>query len=245
MPFPIYKLEKQNLKSMSYKTVYECVAALGITTHGGSPCFGVTVAIPSNLIIPWPDIYNSKSRNGSVKLHKLRYSSMTNEQQYMFLIKKYIPSVITPFIERGLIVPELTKANNIHLHLICQDESIKTPQDMSNLQRLIFQSAVVQKISSNNFRLAINLNYIHFLDNVLEWLKYLSKANIPNLKFYGFKNWTDNMLEETPVVEDRGVYKCTCGNSELVNKIDVDLTEDQFDSLCLCCRAYYWNAELP
>lgn len=175
---------KDNVTFEMDKNVRRSVDSLGISTD--LKCVGWTVAVPDSLILPARYITISKtSILGKSRLTKYRYRDLTPYQQYHFLTSYYLPSVVCPHIAKGVGVPELTKSGNVHLHMICQDE-LKTSLDLWTLRKSVDQCHLARTITKgvNTAR----LNYIHYLEDVNEWILYMMKdlcnmTMLPNFKF--------------------------------------------------------------
>lgn len=168
MSYTLFKYKTENIRSSDLKDVKEIARALGISAApaDGHRNIGITIAVPVNLKIPL------------VPRGHIQYGSLTPKQQYQFIIEKYIPTVITPFVDYGVIIPELHKSGNIHVHLLCYDDDIKDEIDMITLQKKIGQTTMVHKICKGKKNAEIHLNYVHYLDNTEKWLDYLSKSNV-------------------------------------------------------------------
>lgn len=173
---------KYNLVLLRFKEpsnyVTKALGVLGIPTQ--KLAIGWTISVPSGLQIP---VKFSKRYNLP---DKLRYENLSPLQQYMFLIKWYIPHVVTPYVEKGVIIPELTKSGNIHVHMYIYDTDIADKYDMISLQKTISQCPMVMKITKGRRNMNIVLNYIHYLKDNNDWIDYLSKS-------------LDNMIIHLPV----------------------------------------------
>lgn len=209
MDFVSRHLKCENLKSTTLN-VDEAVVSLGITTASRElrkNVIGITIAIPTD----WPCklIATKHLKYGKIKketIHR-KYGTLPPEIQYGYLINTYIPQAITPFVERGIVIPELTKKGNIHAHLICYSPDIQTTIDMITLQRTIYSSIIVRQMTGGKIERHKYLNFIHFLKDVSEWVDYMRKdeeqfINDKRFQTYTFTSEYDkadvNTMGETP-----------------------------------------------
>lgn len=190
-----------DIECVEYKTTeltIKCVSnLLGIDTH--AKAIGFTIAIPSKAKIPTRIKRTLKSGKVVTDTAMIAYQALTPHQQYEFLIEHYVPHVVTPFIDVGVCVPELTQNNNVHLHILGCDKNIVDEYDMKTLRCQVGQCLATRKLTKNN---NVNLNYIHYLQDVPKWIEYLQKdrerMNNKDLSYYVWKN---TLLLTPPKVE--------------------------------------------
>lgn len=164
---------KENIEFSFSTDIVERVVTLGITTS--APCLGITISCPPALLLPvaYTKI-SKKTMRQSCKEAKIRYGDLTPAQQYHFMCTYYIPLVFTPLIDKGIGIPELHKSGNVHIHMLCQDNSITNDVDLWTLRKSIDQTAIVRKITKG--RNTMRLNYVHYLEDVQDWIKYMGKT---------------------------------------------------------------------
>lgn len=171
-------------------TIESVSTLLGIDTLA-SHCIGFTIAIPIDAKIPTKIKRSLKSGRVVTDTALIAYRSLTKQQQLDFLIKEYCPHVVTPFINKGVIVPELTGKGVIHLHIIAQDDDIKDEYDMKDLQAKVSQCLATRRLCKNP-KHAIHLNYVHYLTDASKWCEYLQKdrdfMNSKNVPYWVWKN---------------------------------------------------------
>lgn len=171
LDFSVHDRKRQNLTPISHRDINNAILdLLGTSMAPSTPPFGITVSVPSNLMIPCAT--SGKPKRST----KRSYESLTPVEQYEYLIRIYLPRVITPFVDRGVIVPELTKKGNIHVHLICWDPDVRDKLDMITLQKTIGSTVLVYRITQGRASARVVLNYIHFLEDSDEWIKYMQKS---------------------------------------------------------------------
>lgn len=170
LDFSINDFKRQNLKPINHRDITQAILdLLGTSMAPSTPPIGITVSIPTKLQV--------KCRSGKTKRAVKRdYEALTPVEQYEYLIKVYVPRVITPFVDRGVLVPELTKQGNVHLHFICWDDSVKDKFDMFCLQKTIGNSMLSHNITQGRRDRQVVLNYIHFLEDEDDWIKYMQKS---------------------------------------------------------------------
>lgn len=180
------------VKYKSYEPSLKCVSnLLGIDTR--DTCIAFTITIPPLAKIPLQISRTMSSGRVKTETVKTAYKAMTNEQQVKFLIDVYIPHVVTPFLDRGIIVPELHKSGLIHMHIIAQDDSIKDEYDMRNLRCSVNQCLAVRNLR-NKFASDYVMNNITYCVNKTPEgeLEYMSKSrkdmNERGYPFWCFKN---------------------------------------------------------
>lgn len=193
----IYDLEKQNIKAFNHYDIDRAITFLGISLT--APAVGITVSLPTKLKIPLS--YKRKLKVA------VPYEMMTPVQQMHFIVHYYLPKCITPYVRSGLIVPELTKNGNVHVHILAQDPVILNRLDLQTLRTSIAQSVMVRKVLENkpSVKGLMTLNYIHFLESIPDWITYLKKdLHIikDRLRIYGFGS-QDPKDPETLEIEDR------------------------------------------
>lgn len=169
-----------NIETYKYKKSMDfCALALGTSTQklpDGKQYFGYSISFPIN--------HNIKVRQGKIYANgkikqietMLPYYKATPKQQMEYIIHEYLPNVVTPNIENGVGIFELTKAGEIHCHLLCYDNNIYDTIDMVTLRKTICQNLTVNRIIKNKDNK--RLNYIHFLNNLSEWVIYMHKEQI-------------------------------------------------------------------
>lgn len=176
MSYTLFKFKTDNIRLSDSKDVKEVALALGISAAppDGRKQIGWTIAMdPSLKILLKP--------RGTIT-----YGQLTPLQQYRFLLEKYIPTVVAPFVDYGVIVPELQKNGNIHLHLICSDDVVKGKMvDIISLQKTVGQTTFVRKITKGKKQKEVVLNYIHYLDNIDEWMNYMNKDELKDDNRFG------------------------------------------------------------
>lgn len=168
LDFSINDFKRQNLKPIKHRDIKQAILdLLGTSMAPPSPPIGITVSVPTKLSI--------KCRSGKRAVRR-DYESLTPVEQYEYLTKVYVPRVITPFVDKGIFVPELTKQGNVHLHFICWDENVKDKFDMFCLQKTIGNSMLSYSITQGRRDRQVVLNYIHYLEDEAEWIKYMEKS---------------------------------------------------------------------
>lgn len=191
-----------DIELMSYKTFEPSIQSvsnlLGIETLTNH-CIGWTISIPDKAKIPLR--IERKMRSGKIThdTQPIAWTAMTNHQQVTFLMQHYVPHVVTPFVDRGIIIPEVNKNGNIHLHILAYDEDITDEYDLRTLQRSVGQCLAVRKFSKNNIKNSIHQNYIHYLKDPIEWIKYLQKdREFMNNKDYTYHVFTSQVNLVSP-----------------------------------------------
>lgn len=179
---------RENLKVYNDSALNAGVS-LGIPPH--KRWIGLTVSIPTRYKIDCiVSTVNSKGKTIKKTL-KREFQTLTPYQQYAYYINTYLPRVITPYISSGIVVPELNKEGNIHIHAICYDTDIQTDFDMVNLRKTLFNTMIVLKITKNDIRKHSYLNHVHYIERNREWLEYLDKDTEKMLKLDKFI-WSDD-----------------------------------------------------
>lgn len=172
LDFTVYDYKQAGRTFSTDITVPEAVGSLGIPT---APPFGFTVAIPTGHLIA-EHLFSRSVDNKSTKRH---YQELNPSQQISWLMKEYVPRVVAPYVDRALIVCELTKSDNIHLHMICWDPSVRTDWDMAWLRKTVNNTVLCRSILKGKYDHARILNCIHFLSEdkggIKQWTEYLSK----------------------------------------------------------------------
>lgn len=114
--------------------------------------------------------------NGRAKKRvPIKWEFLTPNQQLSFFEDTYIPKVIQPHVDNGIIVFEQTKQGNLHMHIMLHDDAYQNEYDMTALRASIRQSGVCIKISGFNMANHRRLNYIHYLEDAEGWKDYLNK----------------------------------------------------------------------
>lgn len=137
--------------------------SLGIGTNG---LFGWTISIPTSFMVAV--LVNNKRL-------KLRWEFLTPRQQYSYYRDIYLPLVVRFHCVKAVGVPELTSAGNMHVHLLCQCDTMVNDYDMWALRKGLLQNTRVLQIARGNARRGKFLNTVHFLSNKSEWMGYLQK----------------------------------------------------------------------
>lgn len=105
---------------------------------------------------------------------KLCWEYLTHEQQDSFLLN-FCRSVIGSHISDFIFVYEQTKAGNLHVHAICYDDQVQNDYALTSLRKSVAQSVPCVRIAGTNMNKHRYLNYIHFLEDIEEWIEYLQK----------------------------------------------------------------------
>lgn len=133
--------------------------------------YGWTVSLSDKMRILRKDIRPSPP---SLRTRFLKWGVLTIDQQINFFIS-YIDT-----LKKCLLFPactgldgsfELTKAGNVHLHLIVYSSTPKL--DVLILRRLVAQHKICQVLHMG--KNMVKLNFIHELESVTEWIDYLLK----------------------------------------------------------------------
>lgn len=132
---------------------------------------GITVSIPTR----WKTKVLAQSASGRSKMVPLAWQFLKPQQQYDFFIEEYIPKVLQKYLDTMIIVFERNKAGCLHIHLIAYDEHIQNDYDMDCLRASIRQSYLPMSMVGSNMNKHKVLNFIHYIEDVGEWLKYMSK----------------------------------------------------------------------
>lgn len=133
-----------------------------------------TINIPTNHLIPRVDIRPSPP---SLRIKNLRYRMLNVDQQINYL-NKFIRELFTcclfPEHEGATFYFELNSSGNIHAHGIVFTTTSNL--DIVNVRKLCLQHRTCQRIHLG--RNEMRLNYIHPIDNVREWIEYITKDYI-------------------------------------------------------------------
>ncbi len=133
--------------------------------------YGWTISLSDKMKILRKDI---RPRPPSLRTKFLKWGSMNIDQQINFL-NSYIDELtkcsLFPSCTGYYGAYELTKAGNIHCHLIICTTTIRF--DVINLRRLTSQHKICQSLHYG--RNEIKLNFIHELEDTSEWIEYLLK----------------------------------------------------------------------
>jgi len=149
------------LYQMVSQDIDEAVLTLGIST---APPIGLTVNVPTGHVI--------KDDGGRSR----KWCALRPSEQVRWYVRDYLPRVILPFIERGIVIFELTKKQQIHCHMICWDPSIKFMIDMVELRVTINNCVLTNSICKGRIENAKILNCVHFLSDTPDWIDYLKKS---------------------------------------------------------------------
>lgn len=178
---------------MGHLDIDEAVLSLGMSTV---PPIGFTVNLPTGYLI-------------RDKLGKARtWQAMGPRDQIPWFINEYHPRIIAPFIQRGIIVFELTKQRCIHFHMICWDETVVAEIDMAELTHSINNCVLTKSINSGRNAKPQVLNFVHFLKDVDDWIGYLKKEQYkfkdrPFYLPYFWNNWSP----ERPLSEVSNLFE--------------------------------------
>lgn len=168
-------------KQVKYKRMKkEDIRAVVSSWHTTAKNKDLTKNNIDDLPIGWTINISSKSMVPKVKLDgkrfltKCRWENMKSTEQYNWLIRYYIPRVVSPFVKEGVITFEFTSNQNIHAHLCClidveynKEAFLKDIQ--VNVSRTTLVMQLVKKITHAKF-----LNCIHYLKKD-DWDEYLTK----------------------------------------------------------------------
>lgn len=149
------------LHQMVHQDIDDAVLTLGIST---APAIGITVNVP----------VKHKIRDGRGRIAE--WQSIGPIQQQRWFVREYLPRVILPFVQRGILIFELTKAKNIHCHMICWDPAVEVEIDMIELRAQINNCVLTQSICKGRTEHAKILNFVHFLADEPDWIDYLKKS---------------------------------------------------------------------
>ena len=143
------------------------VVDLGILHEIPPDCttlIGWTINIPTKFKVQ-VTIVNGKRR----AKRSVCWEYLTHEQQVSYLTN-YIRSVIGSHVSECIAIFEQTKQGNLHVHAICYDPTINNSYHLSALRKSVSQHIIPLKIAGTNLNRHRYLNYIHFLQDVDEWL---------------------------------------------------------------------------
>lgn len=133
-----------------------------------------------NVPIGWTISISDKSTCPKVKLDgkrfltKCRWSNMKSTEQYNWLIRYYIPRVVSPFVKEGVIVFEFNHSKNLHAHLCCLiDVEYNKDAYLKDIQINVSRTTLVMQLIKRSSH-AKYLNCIHYLKKD-DWHEYLIK----------------------------------------------------------------------
>lgn len=159
----------------------------GDSTKVSPHVIGWTINLPYDVPVIIPERYITLNGKSNKRERKIKYKDCTPLQQVKYLIEYYLPRVVTPLLERGVGVFELTAKGEVHCHIMAIDPAITDTVDLITLRKKVSQLLVVRKITKGNSRQG-SCNYIHYVDCVQSWIEYLQKDQNGKLPVFMFGN---------------------------------------------------------
>lgn len=177
----------ENLELISFPNggTRKVAEPLGIPLLEGK-VLGWTITMPTDTPVIIDERYQNSKGKLVPKRRKIRFDQATSKQQVSFLVNDYIPNVVTPLIDRGIGIFELTKKQEIHCHIIGYDTNYVDDVDLRDLQKSVSQLLIVRKITKGCYRQGTT-NYIHYLKDIDDWYSYLDKYQCNKYKIFKFK----------------------------------------------------------
>lgn len=158
-------VQSKNTRQSRYIKEF-CLPALGI---GMQNSYGWTISIPDLYQITG---YITKQDCPTKKI-KIRWRDLNPSQQIHYFRDCYFPEVVAKVVDAAVCVPEMNKAGNIHMHLLCFDKEKLNDYDLGCMRKAVHQYTF--KIHGGMKNRSIHLNYLHFLKDTGEWISYLEK----------------------------------------------------------------------
>lgn len=182
--------ENITLRDYTKETFSFWTETLGILSkNGGSnptdSLIGWTINLPYDTPVIVPEVFIRRSGSPSKRERKIKYKDCTPYQQIKYLIDDYLPKVVTPLLDRGIGIFEVTKQGMIHVHIAAVSEGITDKIDLITLQRTVSQLLLVRKLTKGVTRQG-TCNYIHFVSERDKWIEYLEKEQSSKLQFFTF-----------------------------------------------------------
>lgn len=121
----------------------------------------------------------------NAKLKRIRYDSLKQSLQYLFLIR-YFRKVYLPLFRDSYFVGvfENNKQGNVHLHILLNDETMIGDQyDLDCIRRSVNTHDVTSKYL-NSLKDAVHFNHIVFCESYSETIDYLKKDIFMSHKHY-------------------------------------------------------------
>ncbi len=113
------------------------------------------------------------------KQRTLVWGIMTPDQQYEYLVNKYIPCIVQPTIDKYEYSFELNCKGNVHAHGLIFIEDKNTTREeywLSDIRNQILQNHLSFVFTGKiKPKLFYRTNYVHKLENVLKWKMYMCK----------------------------------------------------------------------
>lgn len=122
-------------------------------------------------------LIRNRTVDTSIPVKLKHYGELTPHQQIRYLqiifedlIKTHSDETVGSF--------ELTKEGNVHLHLHCQVEHVGYADDyvLAVIRKELFQHTLIHKICKGSYKLYRAMCYIHKLEDIDEWDKYIRKC---------------------------------------------------------------------
>lgn len=130
--------------------------------------YGWTISLPDNYkCTVYVPVF------GKLKKMNVRWDSLNPSQQIHYFRDLYLPKVVAPLVDAAIAVPEFNKKGNVHFHLLCLDSEALNDYDLACIRKTVLQKTM--HMHGGSPVRAKALNYIHFLNNLDEWVSYLGK----------------------------------------------------------------------
>lgn len=155
------------------------------------PTLGSGMQVFYGWTIALPDSYKISCEipiMGHRKKLSVRWDNLNPSQQIHYFRDVYFPKVVLPLVDGAIAVPEFNKKGNVHMHLICCDSEAMTDYDMACIRKDVLQRTM--HMHGGSPIRAKALNFIHFLNDYDQWIRYLEK----DLQLHVFPILTINKL---------------------------------------------------
>lgn len=135
---------------------------------------GWTVSLPDKFMVPI-----TATQKGRMCKVKVRWTTLLPEEQINYFKHEYIPKVVCPFVEKVMCVFEMNKHGNIHVHCVCS--GIHNDYQLCGLRKIVAREQICMNIVGMNQKKHLHLNYIHWLEDLEDWLQYMQKDILKHL----------------------------------------------------------------
>jgi len=129
---------------------------------------GWTVSLPDKFMVPI-----TATQKGRMCKVKVRWTTLLPEEQINYFKYEYLPKVVCPFVEKVMCIFEMNKHGNIHAHCVCM--GIYNDYQLCGLRKLVAREQICINIVGMNQKKHLHLNYIHWIEQLEDWLQYMQK----------------------------------------------------------------------
>lgn len=156
-----------------YRKILDLFNGLGVCGLGTTtPKFvGWTVSLPDRHKV---SVFTTMGGRKYKKV-QLEWRFLTPAQQINYFIDTYLKSVVAPYVQKSIVVFEQNKSGMIHMHMLCYDAGIQNDYSLTSLRANVRQEGICLSMAGSNMEKHKHLNFIHWVENVPEWIQYMQK----------------------------------------------------------------------